>query len=97
MKGGVPFSFGRGGEEIEFLHQKGIVFEIVPGVTAALGAAAYAGIPLAHREFSSAITFLAGHEDPDKQALQLDFREHARSGSTLCIYMGVGQLPLIVS
>lgn len=97
LKGGDPFIFGRGGEEIEFLHQKGISFEIVPGVTAALGAAAYAGIPLSHRAFSSAITFLTGHEDPDKQALQLDFREHARNGSTLCIYMGVGQLPRIVS
>lgn len=97
LKGGDPFVFGRGGEEIEFLHQNKISYEIVPGVTAALGAAAYAGIPLSHREFSSAITFLTGHEDPDKQTLQLDFREHAQSGSTLCIYMGVGQLPRIVS
>jgi uroporphyrinogen III methyltransferase/synthase len=97
LKGGDPFIFGRGGEEIEFLHSHGIDYEIVPGVTAALGAAAYAGIPLTHREQSSAITFLTGHEDPEKQTLQLDFREHAKTGATLCIYMGVGQLPRIVS
>ena len=97
LKGGDPFVFGRGGEEIEFLHANEITYEIVPGVTAALGAAAYAGIPLSHRDFSSAITFLTGHEDPDKQALQLDFRKYAQNGATLCIYMGVGQLPRIVS
>ncbi|CAI8260972.1 MAG: Uroporphyrinogen-III C-methyltransferase [Opitutia bacterium UBA7350] len=97
LKGGDPFIFGRGGEEIEFLHQNEVTYEIVPGVTAALGAAAYAGIPLSHREFSSAITFLTGHEDPEKQTLQLDFRKYAQDGSTLCIYMGVGQLPRIVT
>ena len=57
LKGGDPFIFGRGGEEIEFLHEHGITYEIIPGVTAALGAAAYAGVPLTHREQSSAITF----------------------------------------
>lgn len=97
LKGGDPFIFGRGGEEIEFLHTHSIAYEIVPGVTAALGAAAYAGVPLTHREQSSAITFLTGHEDPEKQTLQLDFRQHAKTGATLCIYMGVGQLPRIVS
>lgn len=97
LKGGDPFIFGRGGEEIEFLHEHGITYEIIPGVTAALGAAAYAGVPLTHREQSSAITFLTGHEDPEKQSLQLDFRQHAKTTATLCIYMGVGQLPRIVS
>lgn len=97
LKGGDPFVFGRGGEEIESLNKAGISFEIIPGVTAALAAAAYAGIPLSHREHSSAITFLTGHENPEKQNLQLDFRDHAQSDRTLCIYMGVGQLPRIVS
>ena len=69
LKGGDPFVFGRGGEEIGELQIDNIPFEIVPGVTAALAAAAYAGIPLSHREFSSSITFLTGHENPEKQSL----------------------------
>jgi uroporphyrinogen III methyltransferase/synthase len=97
LKGGDPFVFGRGGEEIESLNKAAISFEIIPGVTAALAAAAYAGIPLSHRDHSSAITFLTGHENPEKQKLQLDFREHAHADRTLCIYMGVGQLPRIIS
>ncbi|MFP4673502.1 MAG: uroporphyrinogen-III C-methyltransferase [Opitutales bacterium] len=96
LKGGDPFIFGRGGEEIAQLEKNGIPFEIVPGVTAALAAAAYTGIPLSHRDFSSAVTFLTGHENPEKETLQLDFRAYARTGGTLCIYMGVGQLPKIV-
>ena len=97
LKGGDPFVFGRGGEEIECLHAEGIHYEIIPGVTAALAAAAYAGIPLSHRDQSSAITFLTGHENPEKQNLRLDFRTFAQTDSTLCIYMGVGQIKRIVA
>lgn len=97
LKGGDPFIFGRGGEEMDQLLAHNIAFEIVPGVTAALAAAAYAGIPLTHREYSSSITFLTGHENPEKQALSIDFKKYASSESTLCLYMGIGQLPRIVS
>lgn len=96
LKGGDPFIFGRGGEEIEQLQTNNIPFEIVPGVTAALAAAAYSGIPLTHREHSSSITFLTGHENPEKRVLSIDFRKHAQTEGTLCLYMGIGQLPRIV-
>lgn len=95
LKGGDPFVFGRGGEEIDELQIDKIPFEIVPGVTAALAAAAYAGIPLSHRDYSSAITFLTGHENPEKHTLSIDFKAYAKSNGTLCLYMSVGQLPRI--
>jgi uroporphyrin-III C-methyltransferase len=85
LKGGDPFIFGRGGEEIAALRQHGIAFEIVPGVTAALGAAAAAEIPLTQREVSSALVFLTGHgldENTDDS-----WRGFASSGATLVIYM----------
>lgn len=91
LKGGDPYIFGRGGEEAQRLHAAKIPFEVVPGVTAALAAGAYAGIPVTHRAHSSAVTFLTGHEDPNRQELRLDFRKHAAAGGTFCIYMGVGQ------
>ncbi|MGK0310265.1 MAG: uroporphyrinogen III methyltransferase/synthase [Lentimonas sp.] len=96
LKGGDPFVFGRGGEEVEQLEHDQIPFEIVPGVTAALAAAAYVGIPLTHRDYSSSITFLTGHENPEKQTLSIDFRTYGSVEGTLCIYMGIGQLPRIV-
>ena len=96
LKGGDPFVFGRGGEEAGRLFSAGIPFEIVPGITAALASAAYAGIPLTHRDHSSAIIFITGHENPEKKALRVNFREIAREGTTVCIYMGMGQLPRIV-
>lgn len=96
LKGGDPFIFGRGGEEVEQLEQDQISFEIVPGVTAALAAAAYVGIPLTHRDYSSSITFLTGHENPEKQTLSIDFRAYGKATGTLCIYMGIGQLPRII-
>ena len=96
LKGGDPFVFGRGGEEIAELQTDKIPFEVIPGVTAALAAAAYAGIPLSHREFSSSITFLTGHENPGKQSLSIDFRKYAQTNGTLCLYMSIGQLPRII-
>lgn len=95
LKGGDPFVFGRGGEEIDELQVDEIPFEIVPGVTAALATAAYAGIPLSHRNYSSAITLLTGHENPEKHTLSIDFRAYAKTKGTLCLYMGVGQLARI--
>jgi len=96
LKGGDPFVFGRGGEEISELEIDKIDYEIVPGVTAALAAAAYAGIPLSHRDYSSSITFLTGHENPEKTSLSIDFRTYGKNAGTLCIYMGIGQLTRIV-
>ena len=92
LKGGDPLIFGRGGEEAEALHQAGIPFEIVPGVTAALGAAAYAGIPLTHRRHASAVALVTGHEDPDKPDSLLDWAALARFPGTLVFYMGVARL-----
>ena len=97
FKGGDPFIFGRGGEEAEHLAKKGIRFEVVPGITAALAAAAYAGIPLTHRDWSSSVTFLTGHENPEKNELQVNFRNFAKTSGTLCIYMGIGKLAFIVA
>lgn len=98
LKGGDPFIFGRGGEEAQELGEAGIRYEVVPAVTAALGCAAYAGIPLTHRESSAAVTFISGHERPDKAAEQLvDWEAHARSGATLALYMAMGRLEMIVA
>ena len=95
LKGGDPFVFGRGGEEAEALVAAGIAFEIVPGVTSALAAAAYAGIPLTHRAHSSAVVFLTGHEDPNKQDGAIRWEDYGRLGATLCIYMGMKNLETI--
>ncbi|MEO0795016.1 MAG: uroporphyrinogen-III C-methyltransferase [Verrucomicrobiota bacterium] len=92
LKGGDPFIFGRGGEEAETLMKDDIPFEIVPAVTAALASAAYAGIPLTHRDYSSSVCFLTGHEDPEKHEVQIDFAQFAKTNGTLCIYMGMGHL-----
>src|SRR3546814_1619115 len=87
LKGGDPFVFGRGGEEADYLRRCGIVVEIVPGITAATGCAAVAGIPLTHRDFASAVTFVTGHaadgeDEPDWGAL-------AAARQTLVVYMGL--------
>jgi uroporphyrinogen III methyltransferase/synthase len=97
LKGGDPLVFGRGGEEAEALRQAGIPYEIVPGVTAALGAAAYAGIPLTHRSLASAVALVAGHEIPDKGDSALDWGALSAFPGTLVIYMGVGRLAHITS
>jgi len=85
LKGGDPFVFGRGGEEIQALREAGIAFEIVPGVTAALGAASAAHIPLTHRNFSSALVFLTSHRSADNSSD--DWRPFVSSNATLVIYM----------
>jgi uroporphyrinogen III methyltransferase/synthase len=95
LKGGDPFVFGRGGEEAEALVEAGIPFEIIPGVTSALGAAAYAGVPLTHRAHSSAVVFLTGHEDPNKPDSAIRWEDYGRLGATLCVYMGMKNLETI--
>ena len=74
LKGGDPFIFGRGGEEVEALIEAGISFEIVPGVTSAVAASAYAGIPLTHRKYTSTVAFVTGHEDPEKASSRIDWQ-----------------------
>ncbi len=95
LKGGDPFVFGRGGEEIEELLADGIPFEIVPGVTSAVAAPAYAGIPLTHRKFTSTVAFITGHEDPTKASSSVDWAALAGGIGTLVFFMGVKNLPHI--
>lgn len=96
LKGGDPFIFGRGGEEAEILVQSAIAFEIVPGVTSAVAAPAYAGIPLTHRQFTSTLAFITGHEDPTKDESTIDWSALATGIGTLVFFMGVKNLPNIV-
>ncbi len=95
LKGGDPFIFGRGGEEVERLIEEGIDFEIVPGVTSAVAAPAYAGIPLTHRQFTSSVTFVTGHEDPTKETSSINWKALAQGGGTLVFFMGVKNLSYI--
>jgi uroporphyrinogen III methyltransferase / synthase len=97
LKGGDPFIFGRGGEEATALAAAGIGFEVVPGVTSALAAAAYAGIPLTHRSHNSAVVLLTGHEDPAKPGASVRWEDYSRLKATLCIYMGVKNLGTITA
>ncbi|MGD9320435.1 MAG: uroporphyrinogen-III C-methyltransferase [Desulfobacteraceae bacterium] len=95
LKGGDPFIFGRGGEEAEELVKAGVPFEIVPGVTSAIAVPAYAGIPLTHRDYTSTVAFITGHEDPTKEASSIAWDKLANSVGTLVFLMGVGKLPQI--
>jgi uroporphyrin-III C-methyltransferase/precorrin-2 dehydrogenase/sirohydrochlorin ferrochelatase len=94
LKGGDPFIFGRGGEEIEVLAAHGIPYIVVPGITAALGAAASANIPLTHRKLAQSVTFVTGHVLDDEA---LDWNSLAGARQTVVFYMGVGHLPQIVA
>ncbi|MGH2913630.1 MAG: uroporphyrinogen-III C-methyltransferase [Solirubrobacteraceae bacterium] len=97
LKGGDPFVFGRGGEEAQLLHEAGVAFEVVPGVTAGVAAPAYAGIPVTHRDAASAVAFVTGHEDPDKADSALDWPALAAFPGTLVFYMGVRALDSIAA
>jgi uroporphyrinogen III methyltransferase/synthase len=96
LKGGDPFLFGRGGEEAEAMAAAGIPFEIVPGVTAALGVPAYAGIPVTHRTLASTVTLVTGHEDHTKGSSSLDWARLGSTSGTLVFMMGTKNLPTIV-
>lgn len=107
LKGGDPFVFGRGGEECEALHAAGVPFEVVPGITAAIGASCYAGIPVTHRDFNSSFTFITGHEKEEEYKDDQAKSRGAASGSSdldwsviaklpcIAFYMGVKSLPRI--
>ena len=97
LKGGDPYVFGRGGEEATFLHQNNIDFEVVPGVTAGFAAAAYAGIPLTHRDVTTSLAMLTGHERPERRLSSLDWDKLANGIGTLVFYMGMSNLKLICS
>jgi uroporphyrinogen III methyltransferase/synthase len=96
LKGGDPLVFGRGGEEAAVLRDAGIPYEIVPGVTAALGAAAFAGIPLTHRLYSSAVAIVTGHEKPGKAQPNVNWSALAHFPGTIVVYMGLARLAWIV-
>ncbi|RQW77595.1 MAG: uroporphyrinogen-III C-methyltransferase, partial [Geobacter sp.] len=97
LKGGDPFIFGRGGEECEALVEAGIPFEVVPGVTAGIGAPAYAGIPLTHRNVTTSVAFVTGHEHPGKEVSEIDWERLSVGSGTIVFYMGVKNLPYIVT
>ena len=92
LKGGDPYMFGRGGEEAEVLVEAGVEFEVVPGITSAIAAPAYAGIPVTHRDHASMVTFITGHEDPTKDETALDWETLAKFDGTIVIFMGVKML-----
>ena len=97
LKGGDPFIFGRGAEEIEELVAAGIPFEVVPGVTSATAAATYAGIPITHRKYTASVAFITGHEDPTKKESNVRWDKLATGAGTIVIFMGIKNLPIITA
>ena len=98
LKGGDPYLFGRGAEEVAYLGRHNVRCEVVPGVTAGIAAPATGGIPVTHRQMASTVTFVTGHEDPTKAESSVDYAALAallRCGGTICFYMGVGRLEAI--
>ena len=96
LKGGDPFVFSRGGEEVSFLENNGIPVEIVPGITSGIAAPTYCGIPLTHRDAASSVTFVTGHENINKENKSVNWRKLAKSSDSLVIYMGIRNIELIV-
>ncbi len=97
LKGGDPFIFGRGGEEAMALAEAGIPFEVVPGITSAMGASAFSGIPLTNRGTNATLVFVTGHEDPEKMDTTVDWGNLPKENSTICIYMGVANIQRIAN
>ncbi|MHB1155532.1 MAG: uroporphyrinogen-III C-methyltransferase [Phycisphaerales bacterium] len=100
LKGGDPYVFGRGSEEAIYLHERGVPVVVIPGITAAIAAPAYAGIPVTHRQIATTCTLVTGHEDPTKDQGQVEFgplAQLAKRGGTLCFYMGMGRLQAIAA
>jgi uroporphyrin-III C-methyltransferase len=95
LKGGDPFVFGRGGEEMEDLVNAGVPVEVIPGITSGIAAPAYAGIPLTHRNYSSSVTFVTGHESAGKYRPAVNWQAIAHASETIVIYMGIHNLPHI--
>lgn len=97
LKGGDPFVFGRGGEEMADLIRAGVPVEVVPGVTSGIAAPAYAGIPLTHRDYSSSVTFVTGHEAAGKYRPEVKWQAIAQGSETIVIYMGIHNLTHIIA
>ena len=95
LKGGDPIIFGRGGEEAEFLKAHKVKYEIIPGITSGIGSATYAGIPLTHRNYSSSVVFVTGHEDPEKKNEIVKWKRLAKSVDTIVIMMGLSRIDII--
>lgn len=97
LKGGDPFVFGRGGEEMLALVEAGVPVEVVPGITAGVAAPAYAGIPITHRDHSSSVMFITGHEAAGKYRPEVNWLAVAQGAETIVIYMGIRNLPNILA
>ncbi len=95
LKGGDPAMFGRGGEEAEYLKERKIKYEIIPGITSGSGSATYSGIPLTHRNFSSSVVFVTGHENPSKRAESVKWKRMAKACDTIVIMMGLARIGII--